>query len=154
MINPFTGPITGAKFFAIFASFFGVIIAVNLVLAYQAVHTFPGLEVANSYVASQTFDTDRAAQLALGWTVTAKVHGNSLRLTITDKTGTPVQPAALTGIFGRATSTQSDQVPVFVFDGAAYVGPVLAGPGNWNFRMKATATDGTNFQQRLIVRVY
>ena len=153
MINPFTGPITGVKFFAIFASFFGVIIGVNLVLAYQAVHTFPGLEVANSYVASQTFDTDRAAQLALGWDVTAKVHANTLRLTITDKTGTPVQAARLGGIFGRATSTQSDQDPVFVFDGTGYVAPVIVGPGNWNFRLQAIAADGTIFQQRLIVRV-
>ena len=41
---------------------FGVIIAVNLVMAYQAISTFPGLEVANGYVASQTFDADRKAQ--------------------------------------------------------------------------------------------
>ena len=47
---------------------FGVIIAVNLVMAYQAISTFPGLEVANGYVASQTFDADRKAQEALGWT--------------------------------------------------------------------------------------
>ena len=40
---------------------FGVIIAVNLTLAYQAVATFPGLEVKNSYVASQSFDVDREA---------------------------------------------------------------------------------------------
>ena len=46
---------------------FGVIITVNVVMAWQAVSTFPGLEVKNSYVASQTFDAERKAQLALGW---------------------------------------------------------------------------------------
>ena len=41
---------------AMFVAAFGVIIAVNLVLAYNAVKTFPGLEVKNSYVASQEFN--------------------------------------------------------------------------------------------------
>ena len=50
-----------------FSMAFGVIIAVNLTLAFNAVRTFPGLEVKNSYVASQSFDADRAAQNALGW---------------------------------------------------------------------------------------
>jgi nitrogen fixation protein FixH len=52
---------TGRKVLAITVSAFGVIIAVNFLLAYKAVSTFPGLEVPNSYVASQTFDADRAA---------------------------------------------------------------------------------------------
>ena len=34
----------------------------------------------NSYVASQSFDKDRAAQLALAWDVTAKVEGDQLVL--------------------------------------------------------------------------
>lgn len=153
MNNPFSGPITGPKFFAIFASFFVVIIGVNFVLAYQAIHTFPGLEVDNSYVASQTFDAERTAQLALGWTVRADVHRGQLRLTITDANGAPVQAASITGIFGRPTSTQADQTPDFRFDGTQYVAPVTAGPGNWNLRLEAVAADGTAFHQRIIVLV-
>ncbi len=68
--------LTGRKVFAITAAFFGVIIAVNLLLAYKAVSTFPGLEVQNSYVASQTWDAERAAQQALGWDLAAEYdHG-------------------------------------------------------------------------------
>jgi nitrogen fixation protein FixH len=33
---------------------------VNLLMAYQAISTFPGLEVKNSYVASQKFDERNA----------------------------------------------------------------------------------------------
>lgn len=153
MTSLFRGPITGAKFFAIIASFFVVIIAVNIVLAYKAVSTFPGLEVANSYVASQTFDADRAAQLALGWTVGAEVHGSDLVLSITDANGAPVQPAAITAIFGRPTDVIDDQVPDFRFDGQVYRAPVAAGPGNWNLRLEATAENGTVFRQRVIVLV-
>lgn len=153
MNNPFSAPITGPKFFAIIASFFVVIIGVNLVLAYQAIHTFPGLEVDNSYVASQTFDAERTAQLALGWTVRADVHLGQLRLAITDASGAPVQAASITGIFGRPTSTQADQTPDFVYDGTGYTAPITAGPGNWNLRLKAVAADGTAFHQRIIVLV-
>ena len=42
-------------------------------------------------------------------------------------------------------------VVAFVFDGSAYVAPVVAGPGNWNLRIKLRAPDGTLFQQRVIV---
>ena len=88
-------PITGRMVFAIFAGAFGVIIAVNLLLAYSAVKTFPGLEVKNSYVASQTFDDRRAQQLSLGWDVSARATGGLVILEITDEAGKPVQVAHL-----------------------------------------------------------
>ncbi len=151
MLHLFQGPITGRKFFLIFSSFFIVIIAVNIVLAVQAVRTFPGLEVKNSYVASQTFDADRDAQLALGWAVDARVHAGELLVTITDASGAAVQAATIEAVFGRATSVRDDQVPAFVWDGEHYRAPVTTWAGNWNLRMKATAADGTNFQQRIVV---
>lgn len=153
MTNFFRGPITGPKFFAIFASFFIVIITVNVFLAVSAVRTFPGLEVKNSYVASQNFDADRAAQLALGWDIDAVMHSGELQLTITDAQGGPVEVASLTATFGRATTVRDDQTPAFVFDGASYRAPVTTAPGNWNLRMVATAADGTPFRQRLVVLV-
>ncbi len=149
----FRGPITGAKFFAIIFSFFFVIIAVNLVLAYEAVHTFPGLEVDNSYVASQTFDAERKAQLALGWQVKAHVHQGELILAITDAAGHPVQAASVGGTFGRATEVRDDQTPAFVWDGSVYRAPVTTAAGNWNLRLVAVAQDGTDFHQRVIVLV-
>ncbi|MDZ4134978.1 MAG: FixH family protein, partial [Paracoccaceae bacterium] len=41
--------LTGRKVLVITVSAFAVIIGVNLLLAYKAVSTFPGLEVKNSY---------------------------------------------------------------------------------------------------------
>lgn len=152
MTRLFSGPITGPKFFAIFASFFVVIIAVNLVLAFSAVRTFPGLEVANSYVASQRFDAERAAQERLGWTVSARLEGADLALAITGPDGAPVEDARVAGTFGRATSVAADQRPAFAFDGAVWRAPVVAGPGNWNLRLEAVAADGTRFHQRVIVQ--
>ena len=145
-------PLTGRKFFAIIATGFAIIIGANLTLAYQAIATFPGLEVRNSYVASQNFDADRAAQLALGWDVGAVVEGDQLRLSIMAN-GQPVTADIQSAIFGRATNVTDDQTPAFVFDGRDHVAPVQMADGNWNLRLKALAADGTLFQQRIIVRV-
>lgn len=143
--------ITGRHVLAGFVAAFGVIITVNLVLAYNAVRTFPGLEVKNSYVASQEFDARRAAQEALGWRVDASHEGTTLTLAITDASGAPVEVAMLDAVLGRATSVRDDVTPDFTFDGQAYTAPVTLGAGNWNIRMEAEADDGTEFRQRVVL---
>jgi len=143
--------ITGWHVFFGFAAAFGVIIGVNLVLAYSAVKTFPGLEVKNSYVASQSFDDRRDAQEALGWTVAATHSAGMLELKITDDQGQPVAVAALDATVGRATHVKDDVTPAFRFDGTAYFATVPLGPGNWNIRMQAEAEDGTVFEQRVVL---
>ncbi len=146
-------PLTGRKVFFGMAGAFGVILSVNLLLAYSAIATFPGLEVENAYVASQNFDADRTAQLALGWTVSADVTDEELHLNITDVDGRPVEVAKLDAIFGRATNVRDDQTPDFAFTGTKYIASVTTKPGNWNLRMEATALDGTTFRQRVVVLV-
>jgi nitrogen fixation protein FixH len=153
MNSYFTTPFTGRKVLLGFVGAFGVIISVNLVLAFQAVSTFPGLEVKNSYVASQNFDADKAAQLALGWDVGAAVQNGELQLTILDQNANPVFADITSAIFGRATSVRDDQVPAFVFDGSIYRAPVVTSAGNWNLRLSVTASDGTIFRQRVVVLV-
>ena len=143
--------ITGRHVLAGFVAAFGLIIGVNLLLAWNAVKTFPGLEVKNSYVASQQFDARKAAQEALGWTVRADHADGILRLAIADKAGNPVEVQSLDATVGRATHVHDDQKPAFKFDGAAYVAPVELGDGNWNIRMVAVAADGTEFMQRVVL---
>ena len=143
--------ITGWHVLAMFVLGFSIIIGVNLTLAFNAVRTFPGIEVKNSYVASQSFDRDRVAQQALGWDVGAVIDGDDLVLRI-EKNGAPVKAEIEAAVFGRATSVAADQMPVFTFDGESYVAPIKGGPGNWNLRLKARAADGTLFTQRIIVR--
>ena len=75
---------TGRHAAAIFVGAFGIIITVNLSMAYNAVWTFPGLTVKNSYIASQSFDARRAAQEALGWTAQAELDDGWLVLSLRD----------------------------------------------------------------------
>ena len=142
--------IKGWHVFATFFVAFGIIIAVNLTLAFNAVRTFPGLEVKNSYVASQSFDVDRTAQLSLNWDVSATLSGDQLFLRILEN-GHAISPKIDSVIFGRATNVTQDQFPDFSFDGKSLQARVAGGAGNWNLRLKAQSLDGTKFQQRIIV---
>lgn len=148
--------ITGWHVLAMFGAGFGIIIAVNVTLAVNAVRTFPGLEVKNSYVASQSFDADRAAQEALDWDVSARLDRGSLWLRF-DKAGTPVQPEIVKAVFGRATVAAADRSPNFAWTGSEFVAPLRIGAdearGNWNLRLVARAEDGTVFKQRVVVEV-
>lgn len=145
--------LTGWHAFGIFGGAFAVIIGVNVALAVNAVSTFPGLEVDNSYVASQTFNARRAAQEALGWTVEARLEEDRLVLAITDAEGRPVEAETLAARVGRPTNVSEDRDPEFTFDGRAYVAHEVLRPGNWDIWLKATARDGTPFEQRLQVTV-
>jgi nitrogen fixation protein FixH len=148
-----TKQLTGRHVLMIFCGAFGVIISVNLLLAYSAVSTFPGLEVKNSYVASQQFDERKAAQEALGWTVRADAAEGQVILRITGADGLPVRVGGLEAVIGRATHVADDMRPEFIFDGVAYVAQADLADGNWNIRMTAQAEDGTPFAQRVILHV-
>ena len=72
-------PLTGKRMTGIFVLFFGVVIAVNVVMAYYASSTFVGIVVENSYVASQEFNRwldEAAAEKALGWSATVERRGD------------------------------------------------------------------------------
>jgi nitrogen fixation protein FixH len=144
--------VTGKQVFAWFAGGFGLIIAVNVYMAVQAVRTFPGMEVKNSYVASQTFDAEREAQERLGWTASVEVADGALWLHVTDKAGA-VYPASAVAKIGRSTEAVDDQGVTFERRGEAMVAPLVLPAGQWVVWLEAEAEDGTAFRQRLRLRV-
>lgn len=143
------GTLSGRKVLAIAVSFFGVVIVVNVVMASRAIGTFPGLEVQNSYVASQTFDKDRAAQEKLGWVVEPTYDNGVLSLVIRDGQGLPARVKELHALVGRTTMAADDKVPAFDFKGGIFSAPVVLEPGAWLIHLEATSADGTPFRQRL-----
>ncbi|MEY4695583.1 MAG: hypothetical protein RIT14_11 [Pseudomonadota bacterium] len=143
------GELTGRHVLAITVGAFSVIIAVNLVMAVQAVRTFPGLEVANGYVASQSFDADRKAQEALGWTVRPDYREGRLTLAVTDRDGLPAAVRSLEVLVGRTTEAKDDVVPVFARVAGVWQADVALARGKWMLKLEAEAPDGTAFRQRL-----
>ena len=127
---------------------FGIIIAVNLTMAWNAIATFPGVEARNSYVVSQTFQADRAAQNALQWDVSADITDRVLTVSILDHRGDPVQAEGTRAILGQATNGNREIVPEFTWTGTTYTAPVTMTEGYWNLRLELIAPNGTKFRRR------
>ncbi len=145
--------LTGRHVAAMFVGGFAIIIAVNVTLAVNAVRTFPGKETESSYVASQTFDADRAAQDALGWSLDVALGPDALMLAVTGPDGAPVRPEIVSATLGRATTVADDVSPDFAWNGSGWVAPVAPPRGNWNLRIEMLAADGTPFRRRIPLRV-
>lgn len=147
--------ITGKHVLFFTVSAFAVIIGVNVLMAWKAISTFPGLEVKNSYVASQTFDVERKAQEGLEWVLTPDydVAAKTLRLAFTDKDGMPVVLKDLTVLVGRTTAAADDQTPSFAREAGVYVAKAELGRGKWMMQVEAHAQDGTLFRQRIDLEV-
>lgn len=144
-------PFTGWHMLALALAFFGVIIGVNVFMAWKAIETFPGLEVKSSYAESQSFDKVRAAQEALGWQVSPgydKAH-EQLRLSFLDRAGEPVVLKDISVLVGRPTETTEDRNPVMrMAEDGAYVADEKLPLGKWMIQIMAHAQDGTLYQAR------
>lgn len=146
--------LTGRHVLFIVLASFGVIVGVNLLLAWQAVATFPGLEVRNGYVASQNFDAERRAQRALGWQVRTRLESGVLTVSFAGPDGRPAEVASVSAVLGRATNAADDQAPAFeAVDRGLFRAPVEVERGQWVLQLRAVAADGTAFRQRVSVSV-
>ena len=125
----------GHHVLAMILAFFGVIIAVNFVMAYLANSTWSGLVVENGYVASQNFDKNLAkakAQEALGWDVGFAFDKSSVKITFADAKGQKIDSLNLTGRLQRTVTDKEDQVLTFGWMGSGtYSAPARLAPGLW-----------------------
>ncbi len=141
-------PLTGRKVFMIFIGAFGIIFAVNITLLVSAVKTFPGLEVKNSYVASQTFDDRAQAQTAMGWAPEVKYVGGAVKLSIFAN-GEFVFPETIDVRIGRPTHGREDTTPVLLRDAIGYWFNIDLADGKWFVYVNAVSKSGEPFSQRL-----
>ena len=92
-----SGRFTGRHMALVMCGFFGVVVAVNGLLANLAVATFSGVVVENAYVASQGFNRmlgAARADAALGWTLDlARGPDGAVRFTLGDAAGAPISGA-------------------------------------------------------------
>ena len=136
--------LTGFHVAGMFVSGFAIIIAVNLVMASSAIRTFPGTEVKNSYVASQSFDARRAAQEALGWKADATYDAGVLTVTVTNASGDTVSTDLQLSV---GWPTRTADLEVAAESGVAV--PMELAAGRWRVDVNAIAPDGTPFQTQL-----
>ena len=131
-------PFTGRHMAAILVAGFGVVIAVNLVMARLAVTTFGGVVVENSYVASQEFNTwldaaDRAK--ALGWEPHA-TRSSDDRVAIAF-TGPSSLPSELTAVARHPLGRLPDKRLSFTRTGPGrFVSAEKLAAGRWTLRLE------------------
>lgn len=150
----------------IFVAGFGVIIAVNGILAYFAVNTWTGLETERPFQAGQEYNTtlaQKSAQATLAWQVrpvleatpTAQApHAGNMRLTFTESDGRAIENLVIEALAVRPTNEGYDQKLDFVAQGqGVYVAPIdLPLPGQWELRITATR-GGDVFKMRPRIQV-
>lgn len=146
-------PLTGRHVLAITLGAFGLVIAVNMALLFAAVGTFPGLEVKNSYVASQQFDDRRAAQQALGWQSGVAYDEGMLTLRLDDLSGSRADARGVAGWVGRPTHSRDDRELAFVPARDGWRAVADLEPGKWHINVSAVAADMTAFRQQLSIFV-
>lgn len=132
---------TGWHMLAILAAFFGVVIAVNLLLARLATSTFSGEVVANSYVASQDFNhwlAEARAEAALGWQADPVLAGGKLAIALTDASGRPLTGAAVTADLRHPLGQSGDRnLRLAEVAPGHYAAPLDA--GRWQMRLTVLA---------------
>ncbi len=141
--------LTGRRVFLYFAMFFGVMLAANLTLLFSALGSFPGLEVKNSYVASQVFNENARAQSALGWAPSIAYENGVIQIGFTDEAGAPVFPNNLVVVVGRPTHDRDDQNLELIANDKGYSSRTSDEPGSWRVYIDADADNGTHFSSRM-----
>lgn len=135
------GRFTGRHITAILVAFFGVVIAVNVLMARLATSTFGGVTVENSYVASQHFNRwlDEAdAERALGWKASA-LRAPDGRLAV-QLTGVPAGPVTLTAVARHPLGRLPDQALQFADTGGGHFLSTAPLPeGRWTLRIEVQA---------------
>lgn len=144
-------PFTGWHMLAIVCAFFGVVIVVNLIMAFAATGTFPGLIVKNSYVASQKYNDvlEEARQQSIaGWSVEAGGDAGILALKFAAPAGISAGDLELSVIAGRPSTTRYDRPVEMKTDGDAFRSVEALPAGVWEVDIEASKAGVVVFRER------
>ena len=154
-----SGAFTGWHMLGIMVAFFGVIIAVNITMAYKAVSSWSGLVVKNTYVASHEFN-DKAEtgkeQAALQWQSQPTFAEGVFTWRLTDREGKAVTLTGGTVDFKRPVGDVHDtKVSLTVAEEGVLTAPLELGEGAWIMEVNADASKdyGLDDPYRHIIRV-
>ncbi|MHA3913481.1 FixH family protein [Halovulum sp. GXIMD14793] len=138
---------TGWHMTGLLVAFFAVIITANFIMAWQAIHAWPGLVVKNSYVASQEFDektAERRAQIALGWTAETAYQDGVLTASLKDSYGNALSGADVTMHLSRPVTDTADlDLKLSARDIGVYEAQYQLDGGRWDMTLTVRHRDKT-----------
>jgi nitrogen fixation protein FixH len=133
-------PFTGWHMLAAVIAFFGVVIAVNVVMAVAATGTFPGLVVRNSYVASQNYNAllaNARAQAEAGWRLELDAPEGILAARLLGGDGALRRDLDVTAVAGRPSTTRHDSLIALAETADGYRASEALPPGLWEVEVEA-----------------
>lgn len=111
---------TGKHMLMLMIAFFGVIVAVNVYMMYQAVVTFRGEDVKQSYRQGLDYNKTlekRSQQFSRGWSADIKIsQDRTLILSIVDQNALAIRGLEIEGVLKHPVETDLDVVLVFKAD--------------------------------------
>lgn len=157
-VRSFVSPaeFTGWHMFTIICMFFGTIITVNMILAFNAGSTWTGLVVKNTYVASQIFNEETEKlehQRAMGWTSNLIYQDAQLRVQLTDSNGALIKDANVSAKVGNPVHETNDHLVSFTQIGDYYVVESELQNGLWQVDLKVQTTDGVAWSKAIRLEV-
>ena len=102
---------TGWHMLGVMVLFFGTIITVNLIMAWNASHSWSGLVVQNTYVASQQFNgkvAEAKALAASGIEGSLTIEGGRIAYRVVDAKGAPLIADEVSAVFKRPVDERED----------------------------------------------
>ncbi len=142
-------PLTGGKVLLMLVAFFGVVFAVNFLMAKLAIDTLPGVEVDSAYGASLAYESEIAAareQNARDWKVDAHLQrepdgGATLQVQARDNSGKPMSGLRFQGRLERPIDRRADRpIGLTEVSGGVYRGSApLVAPGQWDLVIEGDA---------------
>lgn len=102
---------TGWHMLGVMVLFFGTIITVNLIMAWNASHSWSGLVVQNTYVASQQFNgkvAEAKALAASGIKGELTIESGRVAYRVVDAKGAPVIADEVSAVFKRPVDERED----------------------------------------------
>lgn len=157
-VKSFVAPteFTGWHMFTIICMFFGTIITVNMILAYNAGSTWTGLVVKNTYVASQIFNEETEKleqQRAMGWSSDLQYKDEQLLVKLINAEGALISEAIVSAKIGNPVHESNDHVVSFNQIGDFYVVDNNLEDGLWQIDLQVQTRDGLSWNKsiRLVV---
>jgi nitrogen fixation protein FixH len=139
----------GWQVLAMLAGFFGLVFAVNGVMAILAVTTFSGLDGEDSYRRGLDYNATLAEaeqQTRLGWQrkLGFTASGHDVEIALTDRAGGPVSGLTIAGTLGRGATSLFDRSLQFQEASPGdYVAQAGTLPnGSWTVSLEARAAAG------------
>ncbi|MEP9390182.1 FixH family protein [Mesorhizobium sp. KR9-304] len=150
------GAFTGRHMLLTMLAFFGVIVAVNVTMAWFARSSWTGLVVENSYVASQQFNAKMAetrAQTALGWTGRFELQNGTVHYAISDARGDEVMLEAVAVTFRRPVDDREDHTIALARDSHGYATTSAVADGAWIVQIDADAGLPSHYRETRRIQV-